>query len=296
MRQKRAKQYRKQMQLLRTTFKFKTPIQCLVDDSTILEATNTSYDLIKGVNSVVQTETKYFITQCCIQHLYDSNNQLAIDLAKRMEKRRCGHKETLSSLECIKSITNVDGENKYRYLVVTQEERLRNSLRNVAGVPLCFLYRSVLVMEPLNKVTKRVVEAVERMKLTQGLNSVDAGKRKQLEEENNDDSNDKPKIKRVKKVKGINPLAMKKKQKKVIQTSNKMINEGEENEQDGKKKRRRRKHNKLHTNMNIEDESASASADADADGNKIANANNNKNEKVENESTKFEIPKESTDE
>lgn len=256
MRQKRAKQYRKQMQVLRTTFKFKTPIQCLVDDSTIIEAANTRYDLIKGVNSVVQNETKFFVTQCCIQHLYDSNNQPAVDLAKKMEKRRCGHKDTLSSFECIKSITNVDGENKYRYLVVTQNESLRTSLRNVAGVPLCFLHRSVMVMEPLSKVTKRVVDAVERMKLTQGLNNVNAGKRT-LEEEEANTEDDKPKPKK-RKAKGVNPLAMKKKQKKPIQgnpkekTQQKLEpeeghNDSQSNNDNGeeKKKRRRRRH---HTN------------------------------------------------
>lgn len=246
MRQKRAKQYRKQIQVLKTTFKFKTPIQCVVDDSTILEATNANYDLVKGMDGIVQHETKYFVTQCCVQHLYDSENQQAIDLAKRMEKRRCGHKDTLSSFECIKSITNVDGENKYRYLVVTQDERLRTSLRNVAGVPLCFLYRSVLVMEPMSTVTKRVVQAVERMKLTQGLNSVDAGKRVRDGDEDVDPVQQEVQAQRKKRVKGVNPLAMKKKAKKAKKDA---VTAGPTKEDrdpseaaagDGKKRRRRR--------------------------------------------------------
>lgn len=246
MRQKRAKQYRKQIQVLKTTFKFKTPIQCVVDDSTILEATNANYDLVKGMDGIVQHETKYFVTQCCVQHLYDSENQQAIDLAKRMEKRRCGHKDTLSSFECIKSITNVDGENKYRYLVVTQDERLRTSLRNVAGVPLCFLYRSVLVMEPMSTVTKRVVQAVERMKLTQGLNSVDAGKRVRDGDEDVDPVQQEVQAQRKKRVKGVNPLAMKKnpkKAKKDAVTTGPTKEDRDPSEAaagDGKKRRRRR--------------------------------------------------------
>lgn len=275
MRQKRAKQYRKQMQVLRTTFKFKTPIQCLVDDSTVLESAKTSYDLIKGMNSVVQMECKFLITQCCIQHLYDSNNQLAVDLAKRMEKRRCGHKDTLSSFECMKSITNVEGENKYRYLVVTQDENLRTSLRNIAGVPLCFLHRSVLVMEPLSKVTKRVVSAVERMKLTQGLNSIDAGKRvrdSDNEEEEGDANNSTKPVKKAKKVKGVNPLAMKKKQKKPAPVQNtKKVEETESSEnKDSGKKRRRRKHGKGSSSNGKEDETIAV---------------NNNTEKTENNET-----------
>lgn len=246
MRQKRAKQYRKQLQILKTTFKFKPPIQCVVDDNLILEATNASYDLIKGINSIVQTETKFFVTQCCIQHLYDSKNQTAIDLAKRMEKRRCGHKDTLSSFDCIKSITNVDGENKYRYLVATQDENLRTSLRNIAGVPLVFLHRSVLIMEPLSKVTRRVVTAVEKMKLTQGLNSIDAGKRKMdLSEEETTDEQRKHK---KKKVKGVNPLAMKKKQKKPQPQTQQSENKDETHDEGAKKRRRRARSHKSETN------------------------------------------------
>lgn len=257
MRQKRAKQYRKQMQVMKNTFKFKPPIQVLVDDSTILEATKANYDLIKGLNDIIQTETKFFVSRCCVQHLFDSNDQLAITLAKRMEMRRCNHKETLSSFDCIKSITNVDGENKFRYVVVTQDERLRNSLRNVAGVPLCFLYRSVLVMEPMSTVTKRVVQAVERMKLTQGLNSIDAGKRAHDESENDDDQGQEQ-AKKKKKIKGVNPLAMKKKQKKPSQPSKEIKKEEENTEfndgQEQKKKRRRRKHGKSSTTETPNDE------------------------------------------
>lgn len=256
MRQKRGKKYRKQMQVMKTTFKFKTPIQCVVDDSTILEAIKANYDLIKGMNTIVQNETKFFITQCCIEHLYESKNQLAIDLAKRMEKRRCNHKETMSSFDCIKSITNINGENKFRYLVVTQDERLRTSLRNIAGVPLCFLYKSVLVMEPMSKVTKRVVEAVERMKLTQGLNSTDAGKRLQELSDDDDKQKDNQPPRKKNKIKGVNPLAMKKKQKKpnnqIIKTNNES-KDNEEGEDGQKKKRRKRRHNKSSGNTNDND-------------------------------------------
>lgn len=265
MRQKRAKQYRKQLQILKTTFKFKPPIQCVVDDNLILEATNASYDLIKGINSIVQTETKFFVTQCCIQHLYDSKNQVAIDLAKRMEKRRCGHKDTLSSFDCIKSITNVDGENKFRYLVATQDENLRTSLRNIAGVPLVFLHRSVLIMEPLSKVTRRVVDAVERMKLTQGLNSIDAGKRK-LETSEEDTVEEQPKHKK-KKVKGVNPLAMKKKQKKPHQQQQQQQQQNENSDElngEGGDKKRRRRARSRKTDVNTST-SGDLIADADAD-------------------------------
>ncbi|VEU22858.1 DEKNAAC103927 [Brettanomyces naardenensis] len=170
MRQKRAKAYRKQMNVYRMTFKFKPPIQVLVDSNAVLEAEKSKFDLKKGIDRTVQMETKLFITQCCINHLYETGNQPAIDIAKTMEKRRCHHKETMSSYECIKSITDVGGHNKFRYVVVTQDEKLRRSLREVPAVPLIYMNRSVMIMEPMSKVSERVVGEVERRKLVGGLN------------------------------------------------------------------------------------------------------------------------------
>ncbi|KAF6006724.1 hypothetical protein HII12_004917 [Brettanomyces bruxellensis] len=86
MRQKRAKAYRKQMNVYKMTFKFKPPIQVLVDSDAILEAQKLSLTSIKESPWTVQMETKLFITQCCINHLYNSGNQEAIDIAKTMEK------------------------------------------------------------------------------------------------------------------------------------------------------------------------------------------------------------------
>ncbi|QPG75514.1 hypothetical protein FOA43_002869 [Brettanomyces nanus] len=158
------------MNTCRMTFKFKPPIQVLVDADSILEAEKTKFDINKGIDRTIQMETKCFITQCCINHLYETANQPAIDIAKTMEKRRCHHDETLSSYDCIKSITNVDGQNKFRYVVVTQDEELRKELRRIPAVPLIYLNRSVMIMEPMSPATSRVVELVERKKLTGGLN------------------------------------------------------------------------------------------------------------------------------
>ncbi|GMG47702.1 unnamed protein product [Ambrosiozyma monospora] len=243
MKQKRAKSYRKQMHTLQTTFKFKTPIQCVVDSESILHAEQTKFDLVKGVKRTIQVEPKFFITQCCINHLYESKNQPAIEIAKTMEKRRCGHKGTLSSHDCIKSITCVNGENKFRYLIVTQDENLRKSLRKVPGVPLIYMNRSVMIMEPFSFATLRVVKMVEAGKLTGGLNNPNAGKhlRDEKDEESVDDADKKdeqPKKKR-KGPKGPNPLSIKKKKATTPDQKQQKKKEDDGKDTDGKKKRKR---------------------------------------------------------
>ncbi|ESX02874.1 hypothetical protein KL918_002351 [Ogataea parapolymorpha] len=228
MKQKRAKQYRKQIHQYISTFKFKPPIQCIVDDNVILECERTKFDVIKAISRTVQTEVKLMITQCCINHLYETRNQPAIDIAKKMEKRRCNHKETQSSKDCIGSIVNIDGKNKHRYLVVTQDDRLRQSLRTVPGVPLIYMKRSVMIMEPMSPVSERVVQETEARKLTSYLNDPRAGVQAQDGEEEIEEQG--PAQKKRKGPKGPNPLSVKKPKKH------------EEPEEGGTKRKRKRAH------------------------------------------------------
>ncbi|ODV82190.1 uncharacterized protein CANTADRAFT_24814, partial [Suhomyces tanzawaensis NRRL Y-17324] len=136
MRQKRAKAYKKQMVVYLHTFKFREPYQTIVDAELVLTCTNASFEIDKGLNRTVQGETKPMITQCCMQALYDSKNQRAIDVAKTFERRKCNHREAINPDKCIESITSIDGENKHRYIIASQSIDLRRLLRKIPGVPL----------------------------------------------------------------------------------------------------------------------------------------------------------------
>lgn len=234
MREKRAKAYRRQFSILRHTYNFTPPIQLLVDASTILEAQKHDYPLIRSLESAVQLPIKLFISQCCINRLYESKDENAIDLSKKMNKRHCHHKETLVSHECIESLVNVDGENVNRYAVVSQSKRLRQALRTIPAVPLFHLKNNVLVMEPLSKVTKKMAEIVEQRKRVEGLNNIHAGKRNK--EDNSTDDDDSKRKKR--KVKGVNPLSMK---KKIVKEQQNLKTKEEVQEQEKKKRKRRHK-------------------------------------------------------
>lgn len=236
MRQKRAKAYKKQMGVYVHTFKFREPFQTIVDDELILTCIKSSFNLTKGLDRTIQSESKPMITQCCMQALYATNNQAAIDLGKSFERRRCNHppRDPKPPSECIASITNIEGQNKHRYVVASQSVELRKQLRQVPGVPLIFMNRSVMVMEPLSHASSKFAEEVELRKLTGGLNNALTAGYINKDDEPENEGEDQPRKKR-KGPKGPNPLSIKKK---------KSDTPAKEDKSEQPKKRRRKHHKK----------------------------------------------------
>lgn len=198
------------------TFKFREPYQVLVDDQLVLDCYKSSFDLVKGLKRTLQAEVKVMITQCCMQALYAYGNQEAIDIAKGFERRRCNHppKDPLPPQKCLNDVVNVNGNNKHRYVVASQDLNIRRSLRKIPGVPLIHLSRSVMVMEPLSDASARISAKVEESKLFKGLNDPKVGS---LDTSTNDKSMISKVLKKGKKGPSCpNPLSMKKKTVKDI--------------------------------------------------------------------------------
>ncbi|KAK9476776.1 Fcf1-domain-containing protein [Lipomyces japonicus] len=174
MRQKRSKNYRKQMSAYTTAFGFRKPYQVLVDGDIVYDATKYKMNLSKSLESVVQSEIKPMITQCCIKSLYDRGDEAAeaVALAKTFERRRCNHLETpLTQAECLSSVVNVKGKNKHRYVVATQNQQVRRQFRSIPATPLIYINRSVIIMEPMSPITEQAKSKFETEKLLGGLNS-----------------------------------------------------------------------------------------------------------------------------
>ncbi|CAN6635880.1 rRNA-processing protein Utp23p [Trichomonascus vanleenenianus] len=260
MKQKRAKAYRKMMHYLHLNFGFREPYQVLIDEEIVLEAVRTRFDLAKGLHRTLQGEVKPMITQCAMEALYKAKNQEAIDLAKTFERRRCGHlpkrpnkssqneeddeddkSGPLSAFDCMTSVIIVEGKNKHRYCVATQKVQLRRLLAKIPAVPLIYINKAVMIMEPMSPNTERARARIEHAKLTQGLNDPNANKRR-MSDEDEEDEGEKPKKKR-KGPKQPNPLSIKKKK-----------DEGEEAASQEKKKRRRRHHRSEKTEEKAEEE------------------------------------------
>ncbi|SCW01484.1 LAFE_0E00650g1_1 [Lachancea fermentati] len=250
MRQKRAKSYRKQMLVYNHSFKFREPYQVLVDNQIVLDTHKSSYDLVKGLKRTLQAEVKPMITQCCMQALYETGNQDAIEEAKTYERRRCNHppKEPRPPLECIMSIVDVNGKNKHRYVVASQDLEIRRKLRSVPGVPLIYMNRSVMVMEPLSKASETVNKTQEHEKLFKGLNDP---KYAGLSHDPESANSKTPALQKKKRqAKEPNPLSVRKKKAKTASSdSMKFVGSADENQEESdqstlKRRKRKRSHKK----------------------------------------------------
>lgn len=179
--------------------------------------------------------TTTVITQCEIRKLYGKKSEPgvyeAIELAKSFERRRCGHHpdefpDPLSTKECMSTVVDPkqNGENKHRYVVASQGQDVRRMLRGVRAVPLIYIKRSVMIMEPMADESAQVRAREERAKFRAELKP-QLGKRKREGEGEGDEN--KPtatetapkKPKKAPGAKGPNPLSVKKPKKKVVKTS-----------------------------------------------------------------------------
>ena len=187
------------------------------------------------------------ITQCSIRQLYTltsipaSQKDALIAIAKIMERRRCNHHtldNPLSTLECLSSVIDPkkSGANRAHVVVASQEEEVRRWCRGVRGVPLVYVKRSVMIMEPMAESSMSVREGIERGKFRTGLRARGLGlgtKRKREDEgrhgegieakkaEDGDQGAERAaKKKKVRGPKGPNPLSIKKakKEKAIGQT------------------------------------------------------------------------------
>ncbi|KKY31685.1 putative rrna-processing protein utp23 [Diaporthe ampelina] len=267
MRGKRSKQYRKLLKQFELAFGFRQPYQVLVDAELIKDAHRFAMDLPQYLSNTLHGEVKILITQCSMRHLYAQNKEpgvaRVIDKAKDYERRRCGHHpeeflEPCSTLECLGGV--VGPKNKHRYVVASQDPEVRAKMRGIPGVPLVYINRSVMILEPMAAATTRVVQKGERAKFRAELKEPDKAtgeKRKRgdgddsegSEDDDNVEKDKEPKKKKKKRKgeKGPNPLSVKKPKKKSEQQESGSKSKQEEkpkddpsSEQPAKKKRKRR--------------------------------------------------------
>ncbi|KAJ5754026.1 uncharacterized protein N7511_008179 [Penicillium nucicola] len=130
---------------------------------------------------------------------------------------------------------------------------LRFKARSIPGVPIIYVKRSVMVLEPMSGSSETVRDGVERVKFRAGLDADPMlGKRKRDGEgEGEGEESAEPKKKRGPKVKGPNPLSMKKPKKRTDEsapTPKKKVDADATEQPDGDesaaKPKRKRRHNK----------------------------------------------------
>ncbi|KAJ9625045.1 hypothetical protein H2203_004997 [Taxawa tesnikishii (nom. ined.)] len=204
--------------------------QVLIDADMIKDSQKLPNKLLGALEQTLQGKVKPMITQCSIRHLYTSDASNAatktawIETAKSFERRRCNHHELpepLTTIECLSEVVDPksSGTNKHRYVVASQDQEVRAKMRTIAGVPLIYINRSVMIMEPMAAKTEEIREQGERDKVRAGLKgrrgNVDlAGSKRKRDEEEDEPAS---KAKKRKGPKGPNPLAVKKPKKRPVQ-------------------------------------------------------------------------------
>lgn len=194
MRGKRSKQYRKLMQQYSLHFGFREPYQVLLDGGILEDAARFKMDFASGLSKSLHGQIRpserfetsgkevpanclcAVLTTCTIRQLSNNNGQdsIIMEHARNFERRKCGHhelQEPLSELECFKSVVDPKGtmNNKFNLVVASQDEKIRSHMRAIPGVPLIYIKRSVMVMEPMAGGTVEIKERDERRKFRAGL-------------------------------------------------------------------------------------------------------------------------------
>lgn len=176
---------------------FREPYQLLMTSDIVQETMK--LDLLSLFEKTLSTKNlKPMITQCCIRAMYEKNMgpnrepgaAAAIERAKTFERRRCGHlmdEKPLTERECMMSVVDPKrrNENKFRYIVATQDELLREKLRSVVPTPLMYVKRSVLILEPMAAASQSVMEREERAKFKSGI--VRGSQKRKREDDESDD-------------------------------------------------------------------------------------------------------------
>ncbi|KAF2468241.1 rRNA-processing protein UTP23 [Lindgomyces ingoldianus] len=240
MRVKRAKAYRKLIHQYQVTFNFREPYQVLLDSQILQDAARFKMDLVGLLERTLQGKVKPMITQCDMRHLYNAEpkDQALILKAKEYERRRCNHHELedpLSTLECLSSVVDPKNSltNKNRYVVASQDPKVRAHMRAIPGVPLIYINKSVVILEPMAASTHNHREQGEKAKFKAGLKGrrgVNPGQKRKRDEAEEDSTQEQhgssimerstgddgpQKKKRTRGPKGPNPLSVKKPKKRV---------------------------------------------------------------------------------
>ncbi|OLL22589.1 rRNA-processing protein utp23 [Neolecta irregularis DAH-3] len=242
MKLKRQKSNKKLLHLYQQIFSFREPFQVIVDADIISTAVAQKLELWKALERTLQGQVKPMITQCAMQVLYVGKNKQQIELGKEFERRRCNHfEDPKSPFDCISEITKYR-YNRNRYIVCTNNVSLRSELRNIPGVPLVYIKRGVMILEPASPATLNRRKELEEEKL-----GVDEEERRLYEggEPESKISNKK------KRAKGANPLSVRKKMRvddrSTLRTEGMSVGDGNGHES---KNRRRKKHSKLNGTEN----------------------------------------------
>jgi len=195
MKYKRRKQSRKKLQLYRIQFNFFPPYKVLIDGNFIQLALESKIHIVDQLTGVMQDKAVPMVTKCILRELEKLGKQMsgALKIAHGYKIVPCRHKRflkinftelapiqndekpteiaptfeyddaiTISPDKCILSV--IGEENKDKYCVASQDQGLRDKLRNIPGIPLLFISYNAINIESLSKETSNFLKNRDRKK------------------------------------------------------------------------------------------------------------------------------------
>jgi len=222
----------------------KRPIVVLADGTFCKAALDNQLNLQEQLRVYFNQEVKILTTSCVVRELELLGGEFygALHIAKQYKKVSCKHQvkydEPTPAADCICKVVGKNNEDQY--FVATQDPELTENIKStVAACPILFIkYRTVLLDRP-----SPLALQIARSKTESKLNVEETEKKelKSLKRKliGDDESKELPKKKR-RKIRGPNPMSVKKRKKKP-DASAKATESGE---RVGKKKKRKRKKRK----------------------------------------------------
>jgi U3 small nucleolar RNA-associated protein 23 len=156
MRVKRQKKYKKYINFYKVVYKFHPPYKIMVDGNFFHNAVSNGFNLKDTFYQLINDTPLLVMTKCVMRELEQlgrSKIGRTLDEAKRVIKESCKHPGgIISADDCVRNF--IGKKNEAKVFVGTNDEDLRNDLRNLGTVPIFFFKHSMLVMDAPTEVTE----------------------------------------------------------------------------------------------------------------------------------------------
>lgn len=162
MKVKREKTNKRFMSIYHNAFGFRAPFQVIVDGTFLHQARLAGHVVKDRVESAVAGPASLMTSYC----VYAELKKLGTDFkptaawAKTLPRiHKCNHNPAIPAKQCIRQI--IGQQNTHRFCVATNDKNLRIELRKVTAVPLMYINKSVMILEPPSLITLKSQKELE---------------------------------------------------------------------------------------------------------------------------------------
>ena len=159
----RQKKYRKILKYYKINFKISAPFKVLLDGNFIHAALKNSVTLNEKIPKVLNDSTcDLLVPTIVLDELKKIGDPVKETLyqAETFKKHKYGKGDTPSEV-----ILDIIGQfNRNRFVVCTQDTELRHELQKIPGVPLIYMNKASIVIEPPSLTSKSELERREQKK------------------------------------------------------------------------------------------------------------------------------------